>query len=214
MKEEWRFWEYGQLMLDQGDIDSLDEWSTDKEMVGQICDRIFDYLWIFNNKIRLIDRLFDEFTYHDDFTEEGYKEYKDKYGECSRRKKDCVLNFESFEELFEYFLKKLKRMGKGYEEERKWIRERLKKATKYEQQFIEKINEAKQYCKGDLELDLFDDDTYGYSWYAMDYREEWEAAISINNKKYDEPLITEADAQKYNIDVKKCCDLCHIYYVG
>ena len=214
MKEEWRFWEYGQLMLDQGDIDSLDEWSTDKEMVGQICDRIFDYMWIFNDKIRLIDRLFDEFTYHDNFTEEGYREYKEKYEKCARRRKDCVIDFDSFEELFEHFLKKLKRMGKGYEIERKWIRERLKQLNVNEREFVTKIEEAMRYCNGDLELDLFDDEAYGYGWYAMDYKKEYDAAFPINNKKYDKPLITKEDAEKYKINVQKCCDYCNVYYVG
>ena len=126
MKEEWKFWEYGQLMLNQGDIDSLDEWSTDKEMVGQICDRIFDYLWNFNGKIRLIDRLFDEFYQDGIFTEESYLEYKEAYGDACCRREDCVLDFNSFEELWEFFLKKLKRMGEEYAAEHKWIRERLR----------------------------------------------------------------------------------------
>ena len=81
-------------------------------------------------------------------------------------------------------------------------------------ELIEKIEEAKQYCKGELELDLFDNDEYGYGWYAMDYREDLEAAFPIDNNKYDKPLIAEEFAESYNINVRKCCDLCDIYYVG
>jgi hypothetical protein len=84
-------------------------------------------MWDFDGKIRLIDRLFTEFAPWGEFTEEGYVEYKNAYGDCCRRRKDCVLDFNSFEELWEHFLKKLKRMGNEYSEERKWIRERLKK---------------------------------------------------------------------------------------
>lgn len=83
------------------------------------------------------------------------------------------------------------------------------KPNEYEKALIETIEEAKRYCKGELELDLFED-----GWFAMDYRKDYEAAIPINNNKYDKPLITEETAQKYNVDVRECCDFCDIYIVG
>lgn len=81
-----------------------------------------------------------------------------------------------------------------------------------EERLVQLIEEAKQYCKGELELDLFGDDTHEYGWYAMDYREDLEQAFPIDNRKYDKPLITEDFADEYGIDVKQICDLCHIYY--
>lgn len=50
--------EYGELMLRQGDINSLAEWSEDKEEVCSIMDREFDYLWDFSKGIHFIDRLY------------------------------------------------------------------------------------------------------------------------------------------------------------
>lgn len=83
------------------------------------------------------------------------------------------------------------------------------KPNEYEQALIEAIEEAERCCEGDLELDLFED-----GWFAMDYRREYEAALPINLPKYNEPLITKETAQKYNIDVIKCCDYCDIYFIG
>ena len=88
------------------------------------------------------------------------------------------------------------------------------KPNEFEQKLIEKIEEAKNYCKGELELDLFENDMFGDGWYAMDYREDLECAFSINSTKFDKPLITEETAQKYNVDVRECCDYCNVYYVG
>lgn len=78
-----------------------------------------------------------------------------------------------------------------------------------EKKFIEKINEAKRYAKGELELDNFDGE-----WYAMDYREDFECAFPIEAEQYDEPLITDEEAEEKDIDIIKCCDECGIFYVG
>lgn len=86
--------------------------------------------------------------------------------------------------------------------------------NEYEQELIDKIEEAKEYCKGELELDFFEDDMFGDGWYAMYYREDLECAFSINSAKYDKPLILEETTQKYNVDVRKCCDYCDVAYVG
>ena len=77
---------------------------------------------------------------------------------------------------------------------------------------IEKIEVAKRYCKGELELDLFENDEFGDGWYAMDYREDLECAFPID--QYEKPLIKIQTTHKYNIDVRKCCDYCDVAYVG
>lgn len=77
-----------------------------------------------------------------------------------------------------------------------------------EKKFIEVINEAKRYVKGELELDCVDG-----KWFAMDYRENLECAFPIEAKQY-EPIITNEEAKEKSIDIIKCCDECGIYYVG
>lgn len=78
-----------------------------------------------------------------------------------------------------------------------------------EKKFIDIINEAKRYVKGELELDCVDGE-----WYAMDYREELECAFPIESKIYNNLLITSKEAERKGIDVIKCCDECGIFYVG
>ena len=82
--------------------------------------------------------------------------------------------------------------------------------NEYEKALIEAIEEAERYCKGELELDLFDD-----GWYAMDYRSEYEAAFFIDeNECIKKPLISKETVQKYNVNVIKCLDYCDVSYVG
>jgi len=51
-------WPYGEKMLEQEDIESLDDWSDQKEYVYHTMDEIFDYLWNEDeNGIHFIDRL-------------------------------------------------------------------------------------------------------------------------------------------------------------
>ena len=51
-------WLYGETMLEQEDIDSLDNWSDQKEYVYSTMDEDFDYLWNEDeNGIHFIDRL-------------------------------------------------------------------------------------------------------------------------------------------------------------
>lgn len=80
--------------------------------------------------------------------------------------------------------------------------------NKYEEMFIELIEEAKHYVKGELELDCVDG-----GWYAMDYREDFEAALPIEANHYDLPLITVEEAESHGVDIIKCCDICDISYV-
>lgn len=52
-------WEYGNIMLEDEAIESLDEWSDDKEFCSSIMDREFDYLWDYSKgKIHYIDRIY------------------------------------------------------------------------------------------------------------------------------------------------------------
>ena len=78
-----------------------------------------------------------------------------------------------------------------------------------EKKFIDMLNEAKRYVKGELELDCVDGE-----WYAMDYREDFEGAFPIEAEQYNEPLITDEEAEDKSIDIIKCCDECDISYVG
>lgn len=78
-----------------------------------------------------------------------------------------------------------------------------------EKEVIALIEEAKKYVKDELELHLQED-----GWYALDYRSDYEAALPIENDKYNKPLITEEYAKENNIDVRACCDYCGVWYVG
>lgn len=51
-------WMYGEAMLEQEDIESLDDWSDQKEYVYSTMDERFDYLWNEDEKgIHFIDRV-------------------------------------------------------------------------------------------------------------------------------------------------------------
>ena len=51
-------WPYGEKMLEQGDVESLDDWSDQKEYVYHAMDEIFDYLWNEDeNGIHFVDRV-------------------------------------------------------------------------------------------------------------------------------------------------------------
>lgn len=81
--------------------------------------------------------------------------------------------------------------------------------NKNEKLFIDLLEEAKRYCKGELELDCWDNE-----WYAMDYRAELEGAVQIEADVYQLPLITVEEAERKGIDIIKCCDECDVAYVG
>ena len=87
------------------------------------------------------------------------------------------------------------------------------KFNEKEMELIEKIREAEQYVVGEIEIDYdYDADIPG--WYALDYRKDLEAAVSINNKAYDTPIITEEDAERDKVDVGKVCSYLDVWYVG
>lgn len=77
----------------------------------------------------------------------------------------------------------------------------------FELELIGRIEEAKRYVIGELELDHFDG-----GWYAMDYREEFGQAFDI--KRYGDHFITDEEIVKKQIDIEKCCNWCAAYYVG
>lgn len=90
----------------------------------------------------------------------------------------------------------------AYEEEGEWLNEN-------ERRLVAIIEDAKRYCKGELELDLVDG-----TWIAMDYREDLEGAFSIEAKDFCERIINVSEAENQGVDVRMCCDRCGIAYVG
>ena len=74
---------------------------------------------------------------------------------------------------------------------------------------IAMIERAKSYVKGELELNCLDG-----KWLAMDYREDLEVALPIEEEPYNKTLITDEEAEEKGIDIIKCCEMCDIYYVG
>lgn len=85
-------WKYGETVLEQGDIESLDEWSDDKEMAYGIMDSAFDYLWNEDcDRIHFIDRLY-ACNIEDEMTE-------------SRKENGTLeLWFDSYDEVFKWIL--------------------------------------------------------------------------------------------------------------
>ena len=80
--------------------------------------------------------------------------------------------------------------------------------NKNEEEFIETLEKAKEYVKGELELDCEDG-----KWYAADYRRDSGYAYNIETSPYDEPLITDEEAKEKNINIIDCCDYCDVAYV-
>lgn len=74
---------------------------------------------------------------------------------------------------------------------------------------VDAIQNAKKYVKGELELDCIDG-----VWTAMDYREELGGAFQIKTSGFNDKIISVAEARACGIDVKKCCDICGVAYVG
>lgn len=79
---------------------------------------------------------------------------------------------------------------------------------KNEAMLVHILEDAKHYCKGELELDYEDG-----MWFAMDYRAELEGAFPIEDRWFNDMIITEKEAKERNIDVIKCCDMCDVSYV-
>ena len=77
---------YGEIMLKQGDIKSMDEWDPDKEFCCAVMDRKFDYLWDFSKGITFVDR-----QYHDGNIDEMAKARIERHEE--------TLKFNSFAQV-------------------------------------------------------------------------------------------------------------------
>jgi hypothetical protein len=77
-----------------------------------------------------------------------------------------------------------------------------------EKQFIDILEDAMRYVKGELELDCIDGE-----WFAMDYREDLEGAFPIEVSPYDKPIITDEEAEEKHINIIRCCDNRNVSYV-
>ena len=86
-------WEYGKLMLEQGDIDSLDEWSDDKEYVLGTMDQEYDYLWREDDEgIHFVDKLFSDFG----------NIIGDTTMEKRRETNELILHFKNYKEAIDW----------------------------------------------------------------------------------------------------------------
>ena len=96
-------WEYGNTMLEQGNIDSLEEWSDDKEYCCSIMDEEMDYLWDFSRGIHFIDKLYSEYRQNPNM----YNEYTmDKVMVERMDRKEADMWFNSFDEVRQFIDKK------------------------------------------------------------------------------------------------------------
>ena len=85
-------WSYGKVMLEQGDISSLEEWSDEKEYCYSIMDCKFDYMWDFENGIYFIDRLYSEFKLNPNAPIDDVTKHRIEIGEVE-------LWFDNFDEV-------------------------------------------------------------------------------------------------------------------
>lgn len=102
-------WEYGKIMYEQEDINSMEEWSDDKEMACSIMDRKFDYLWDFSKGIRFIDRLYSDGDMDDDMV----------INRLARN--EAEMTFDDFKAVFNWIIDH----SKGDEEYLDWMRKRV-----------------------------------------------------------------------------------------
>ena len=105
-------WEYGKVMLKQEDIESLDDWSDDKEMAFRIMDRDFDYLWDDSgDEIHFIDRLYDS-------------QIEDSMTEKRRQDDELELWFDNFTDVFKWIINNSAWTDDEWYD---WVRERIEK---------------------------------------------------------------------------------------
>jgi len=78
-----------------------------------------------------------------------------------------------------------------------------------EKKLVEKLENAKRYVKGELELNCDDG-----VWTALDYSAYLGGAFSIEAEGFDGKIITVSEAESLGVDVIKCCNECGIAYVG
>lgn len=108
-------WNYGEEMLHDEAIGSLDEWSDDKEMAFSVMDQVFDYLWYIDdeNVISFVDRGFSDGN-------------MDQIAENKMRLGIATLQFVTFEDIFEWILSE----SRGDEDYYEWMKRRLKSESK------------------------------------------------------------------------------------
>lgn len=96
-----------------------------------------------------------------------------------------------------------------------------RKISKEEKMFREKINEAKNVLYSriysgespnvELEIDFLNDNTKmepGY--YAAEYNKDYGCAMAM--REYEKPLLSLADAKKYDVNVAMSCNACKVAY--
>lgn len=87
---------YGNILLKDGVIDSLDDWNMEKEINLRFVDQVLDYLWEIKDdgSIRLIDR--------------GYNDgIDDRTTEIRTATNELELTFKDFNELSRWITKKI-----------------------------------------------------------------------------------------------------------
>lgn len=89
--------------------------------------------------------------------------------------------------------------------------------NKRERQLISSIITAETYIRGDWELEMhYVDGVDGLEngWYAWKYNEEHGEAVPINDEYREDPLITDEDVEKYNVDLDRVFRKFHCYVSG
>ena len=130
---------YGMIMLAQGDIDSMDEWNDDKEMAYSIMDQWFDYVWDDTNGLRFLDRQWTDCMFDCEGlpSDEIRNEVIDREDDLLLERYDAGevdMQFDSFDDVFRWILKKMEDgLVNGLTEEGRkeyeWVKERVKKTT-------------------------------------------------------------------------------------
>ena len=92
-------WEYGKMLLEDDQIESLDNWSKEKDEALYIMDNDFDYLWYEDEKgIHFIDRLWHDYGWNKELLES----FEDKTIRERMKTNELELHFKTINEIFEW----------------------------------------------------------------------------------------------------------------
>lgn len=92
-------WEYGKALLGDDQLDSLNNWSDDKEYIYSTMDKKFDYLWWEDKEgIHFIDRLYHD--YGNQYINE------DELLKNRKEANELELHFKTIEEVKKWLIKK------------------------------------------------------------------------------------------------------------
>lgn len=80
--------------------------------------------------------------------------------------------------------------------------------NKRELELIEDIQAAESYVTGDNDLEI---DSYNDGWYACEYNGD---ESRVMDDYSNNPLITDEEIEKYNVNIYKVLDYCNVYYCG